>query len=310
MDSGKSFGHWNAHMILLLGGRGFIGSAIQNSLRGHRVPFEVVSRCDVDYSQLDALVRLIRDRRPEFLINAAGFTGRPNVDACEVHRTECLAGNAVLPGVVRMACERTETPWGHVSSGCIYTGKHSDGSGFTELDPPNFSFRQNNCSFYSGCKALGEEVLEGAEDCFIWRLRIPFSAVDCPRNYISKLMRYDRLLDAENSLSSLEEFADAVVCSWKDRIPFGTYNLTNPGSVTTRDVVRMIRRAGLSDKSFEFFASEGQFMDLAAKAPRSNCVLDVQKALNAGLRLTPIEEALDRAMKNWCWSHESRRASA
>jgi dTDP-4-dehydrorhamnose reductase len=297
-------------MILLLGGRGFIGCAIQNSLRGHQVPFEVISRSDVDYTQVDPLVRLIRDRRPEFLINAAGYTGRPNVDACEVHRTECLAGNAVLPGVIRMACEQTQTPWGHVSSGCIYTGKRPDGSGFTESDPPNFSFRQNNCSFYSGCKSLGEEVLEGAAECFIWRLRIPFSPIDSPRNYISKLMRYDRLLDAENSLSSLEEFANAVVCSWKDRIPFGTYNLTNPGSVTTRDVVRMIRRAGLSDKSFEFFASEGQFMDLAAKAPRSNCVLDVHKALNAGLQLTPIEEALDKAMKNWCWSQESRGVSA
>jgi hypothetical protein len=44
--------------------------------------------------------------------------------------------------------------WKSGSSGCIYTGSRPDGSGFTEENPPNFNFRQNNCSFYSGTKAL------------------------------------------------------------------------------------------------------------------------------------------------------------
>jgi dTDP-4-dehydrorhamnose reductase len=259
----------------------------------------VASRASSDYSSLPVLVKMLRELRPEFLINAAGYTGKPNVDACEIHRTECLAGNGVLPGVIREACEQTQTPWGHVSSGCIFTGAKADGSGFTESDAPNFSFRQNNCSFYSGCKALGEEVLDGAENCFIWRLRIPFNNINSERNYISKMMRYDRLLMATNSLSQLDEFADACVASWTQRVPFGTYNLTNPGSVTTRDVVRLIQKHGLSNRDFQFFDSDDQFMKLAAKTPRSNCVLDSTKAIAAGLPLSPIEDALESAMKHW-----------
>ena len=286
-------------MILLLGGNGYVGSAIQKNLTGRGLPFTVVSRASSDYSCLPVLVKLLRELRPEFLINAAGYTGKPNVDACEIHRTECLDGNAVLPGVIREACEQTDTPWGHVSSGCIFTGAKADGSGFKESDAPNFSFRQNNCSFYSGCKALGEEVLDGAENCFIWRLRIPFNNINSARNYISKMMRYDRLLMATNSLSQLDEFADACVASWTQRVPFGTYNLTNPGSVTTRDVVRLIQKHGLSKRDFQFFESDDQFMKLAAKTPRSNCVLDSTKAIAAGLPLSPIEESLEKAMKNW-----------
>ena len=286
-------------MILLLGGNGYVGSAIQKNLTGRGLPFTVVSRASSDYSSLPVLIKMLRELRPEFLINAAGYTGKPNVDACEIHRTECLDGNAVLPGVIREACEQTDTPWGHVSSGCIFTGAKADGSGFTESDAPNFSFRQNNCSFYSGCKALGEEVLDGAENCFIWRLRIPFNNINSARNYISKMMRYDRLLMATNSLSQLDEFADACVASWTQRVPFGTYNLTNPGSVTTRDVVRLIQKHGLSNRDFQFFESDDQFMKLAAKTPRSNCVLDSTKAIAAGLPLSPIEEALETAMKNW-----------
>ena len=286
-------------MILLLGGNGYVGSAIQKNLTGRGLPFTVASRASSDYSSLPVLVKMLRELRPEFLINAAGYTGKPNVDACEIHRTECLDGNAVLPGVIREACEQTDTPWGHVSSGCIFTGAKADGSGFTESDAPNFSFRQNNCSFYSGCKALGEEVLSGAENCFIWRLRIPFNNINSARNYISKMMRYDRLLMATNSLSQLDEFADACVASWTQRVPFGTYNLTNPGSVTTRDVVRLIQKHGLSNRDFQFFESDDQFMKLAAKTPRSNCVLDSTKAIAAGLPLSPIEDALESAMKHW-----------
>ena len=286
-------------MILLLGGNGYVGNAIQKNLTGRGLSFTVASRASSDYSSLPVLVKMLRELRPEFLINAAGYTGKPNVDACEIHRTECLDGNAVLPGVIREACEQTDTPWGHVSSGCIFTGAKADGSGFTESDAPNFSFRQDNCSFYSGCKALGEEVLSGAENCFIWRLRIPFNNINIARNYISKMMRYDRLLMATNSLSQLDEFADACVASWTQRVPFGTYNLTNPGSVTTRDVVRLIQKHGLSNRDFQFFESDDQFMKLAAKTPRSNCVLDSTKAIAAGLPLSPIEEALETAMKNW-----------
>lgn len=128
-------------MFLILGGSGYVGGAFRKYLQQKDIPFEVISRCDVNYADEKSLLQLIRSRRPEFLINAAGYTGRPNVDACEVHRTECLQGNAVLPGVVRSACEQANLPWGHVSSGCIFTGSKPDGSGFSELDPPNFSFR-------------------------------------------------------------------------------------------------------------------------------------------------------------------------
>jgi dTDP-4-dehydrorhamnose reductase len=236
---------------------------------------------------------------PEFLINAAGYTGRPNVDACEFHKSECLAGNAVLPGIVAQACEAANVPWGHVSSGCIYIGSRPDGSGFTEEDAPNFSFRQNNCSFYSGTKALGEEVLAGYSNVYIWRVRIPFDQFENPRNYLSKLMRYSRLLDATNSISELQEFVEASLLCWEMRVPFGIYNMTNPGSVTTREVVDLIKKSGVCDREFSFFSSEEEFMRAAAITPRSNCVMNSDKLRGAGIPLTEVHEAIERDLRNW-----------
>ena len=286
-------------MIVLLGGNGYVGTAFQQHLADSHQKFAVVSRRTVDYSSRRQLSEYLKSTKPEFLINAAGYTGRPNVDACELRKSECLSGNAVLPGVIREVCSDLKIPWGHVSSGCIYTGARADGSGFTEEDPPNFSFRQDNCSFYSGSKALGEEVLQGAQQCYIWRLRIPFNHIECDRNYIAKMMRYDRLLNATNSLSQLDEFVRACVACHTQEVEFGIYNLTNPGAVETKDVVDMIRQHGLSDRLFSFFETEDEFMRTVAKTPRSNCVLDSSKAVSAGLPLSPVETALEQAMLKW-----------
>lgn len=286
-------------MILLLGGSGYVGSAFRQLFDRQGVAYRSLARSAVDYTDPATLRRCIREIRPEFLINCAGCTGRPNVDACEDHKAECLFGNAVLPGRIAEVCADAKLPWGHISSGCIYTGARSDGLGFREDDPPNFSFRQNNCSWYSGSKALGEEVLANVPDIFIWRIRIPFNHVDGPRNYLSKLMRYDRLLDATNSLSYLDEVVAAALQCWQQRIPFGTYNLTNPGAVTTREVVELIKQHGLCDKAFSFFKNEEEFMATAARTPRSNCILDSSKLLNCDIHLTEITEALKKALEKW-----------
>ncbi len=296
-------------MILVLGATGYVGAKYAAYLGRREIPFRAVSRAELDYTRLENLIQLIKDTQPEFLVNAAGYTGKPNVDACEIYKRETLEGNAVFPATVRAACEATDTPWGHVSSGCIYSGRRDDGLPFKEEDTPNFSFRTNNSSFYSGTKALGEELLEGAENCYIWRLRIPFNNENNPRNYLTKLMKYSTLLEAENSISQLDEFVEATFECWEKKVPFGTYNVTNPGAVMTSDVVNLIKEETDRRKNegldapfpdeFNFFESLEQFMEIAAKTPRSNCVMDHSKLTSVGIQMTPVEEAIRTALRNW-----------
>ena len=286
-------------MIYLLGGSGYVGQAYQKLLTSKGIPFKNLKRKDLDYTDVATLVEALRTDKPDFLINSAGYTGKPNVDACETDKTNCLFGNAILPGRIAEACEATNTPWGHVSSGCIYTGSRDDGTEFTEADAPNFTFRQNNCSFYSGTKALGEEILKNAANVYIWRLRIPFDNIESPRNYLTKLIRYENLLEASNSISQLDEFVAATFACWEKRVPFGTYNVTNPGYVTTREVVELIKESGLSTKTFNFFKDESEFMAKAAKTPRSNCIMNSGKLAAAGITMTPVKEAIRQALSNW-----------
>ncbi len=286
-------------MITLLGGSGYVGGAIRKALDQRELPYRSISRSELDYYQPEKLAAWLQESETQFLINAAGYTGRPNVDACESDKCNCLNGNAILPGRVAEACKEADIPWGQVSSGCIYTGRPAPGEGFTEEDEPNFSFRKDNCSFYSGTKALGEEVLANEENVYIWRLRIPFNELDGARNFLSKLMRYAKLLEAENSITQLDEFANVCIDSWVKQIPYGIYNITNPGHITTRQVAGLITEHGLAPHEFSFFESESDFMQKAAIAPRSNCVLNTDKLEAAGIHMTPIEEALHQALDNW-----------
>lgn len=313
-------------MILLLGATGYIGQAFAAELTRRGTPLRAVSRREVDYTRFEPLLALLRETKPEFLVNCAGYTGKPNVDACENARADTLLGNALLPQTIAHACAAAEVPWGHVSSGCIYTGakvcddegvchvepdltapgvhhlilaKRDRVHGFTETDPPNFSFRAPPCSFYSGTKALGEEAIAGVGRSYVWRLRIPFDEFDSPRNYLSKVQRYAKVYDNVNSISHRGDYARACLDCWEKRVPWGIYNVTNPGWVTTREVVALVQKHIAPDRTFEFWENDAEFYQVAAKTPRSNCVLDVSKLLKVGVKIRPVEEALEESLRKW-----------
>src|SRR5205085_81197 len=209
--------------------------------------------------------------------------------------------------------------WGHVSSGCIFSGAKVvvDGKpreekdlsrpelkalaennpaaiqGFIETDEPNFSFRRPPYSFYSGTKALAEEAISGIGQSYLWRLRIPFDEFDNGRNYLSKVQRYPKVYDNVNSISHRADFVAACLDLWERRAPFGIYNITNPGFVTTRQVVQMIQKILNPKRAFEFWENDEEFYRVAAKTPRSNCVLDVSKLLAAGIKMRSVSEAVE-----------------
>src|ERR1700710_1802442 len=100
--------------IWILGASGYVGGAYQRLLESLGVPFRALPRTALDYYHLPALTSALQEARPAFLVNCAGYTGKPNVDACELHKSECLFGNAVLPGIIAQACTAANVPWGHV----------------------------------------------------------------------------------------------------------------------------------------------------------------------------------------------------
>ena len=318
-------------MVFLLGATGYIGQAFDKELAQRKIPFRVVSRKEIDYTDYRVLRAALQKEKPEFVINAAGFTGKPNVDACENQKGETVAGNVTLAQTVAQACDAAGVKLGFVSSGCIYTGakvrqecgtwavedrlteplvsellstRSERVAGFSETDEPNFCFSHNNCSFYSGTKALAEEVMAGFPDFYVWRLRIPFDEFDGHRNYLSKVQRYAKVYQNWNSISHRGDFVAACLDTWLQKITGGVYNVVNPGYISTREVVQKIQERLKPAWKPKFWESDDEFYRFGAVTPRSNCILDTTKILKAGIRIRSFQEALDEALE--CWASEKR----
>ena len=77
----------------------------------------------------EQVVALINAHQPDAVFNAAGVTGKPNVDWCETNQLETIQGNTVLPIMIAEACQQTSTYLLHLGTGCIFYGAspHADG---------------------------------------------------------------------------------------------------------------------------------------------------------------------------------------
>lgn len=312
-------------LTLLLGATGYIGQSFTRELRRRGFCLILLTRSVVDYTCFEQLFDYVRKMKPDLVINAAGHVGKPNADTCEQEREETLWGNTLLPQTVSRVCLMTNTPWAHLSTGSIYSGaKIVDSSGtrvvcdlntpemrclfelnpslfhgFTERDEPNFSFRHTPCNFYSGTKALAEEAVAKMGQGYIWRLHNPFNEVDKLPNLLSKLQRYSKVYDHISSFSHLDESVRACLDLWERNAPFGIYNVANPGAMTTRQIVTMMQCILKPGRSFEFWKDDEEFYREGARTPRANSILDVTKLQHAGVRMRPLQEALEDSLERW-----------
>ena len=312
-------------MVLLLGASGYVGQAFARELRRRACGFIPLTRQALDYTQFELLFDYVRRAKPRFLINAAGYTRRLGSHPSDSARTQAVQANAIFPQTVARVCLMTNTPWGHVSSGCIYAGAKilQNGAarverdlsrpkvqrlvaeqpnrvhGFSETDEPNFSFRSPPCSFDSGSKALAEEVLRGFSRAYLWRPRLAFDQFDHPRNFLSRLQLAPRASKHLNSLSHLGDFVRACLDLWELNAPFGTYNIVNPGAVTTSQVLELINRYLKPAPKSCVWIQDLHDNEPETAAPQSHCILDGTKLFRAGVKLRRVEAALAEALQHW-----------
>lgn len=221
----------------------------------------------------------------KFIVNAAGFTGVPNVDACEIYKDECVDGNILFP--IALEKRANEIPILHISSGCVYTGYKN--GGWTETDKPNFTF--NNASFYSACKGLEQELLTPfMNKSYLFRIRMPFGPDRTPKNLLTKYETYSKLIDFENSITQVEELAKCVINFIATKPPYGIYNVCNPGGITTKEIVQLM---GIEKE----WMTEEEFKSITT-APRSNCVLNTDK-LKAYFDMKPAKYAISETLTRY-----------
>lgn len=257
-------------MKILVVGRGWTGNKVFSELvkRGHQVTF------DSHYNVLNTLIENKSLPKFDWVVNCAGVTGSPNVDACENERTKTLEGNSIFPIQLYDRCSKMGIKLAHFSSGCIYTGE------INSIDAnPNFFG-----SIYSISKGVSDVFLKNK--ALVFRIRMPFTGKKEPKNYLTKVLKYaktGKLIDSGyNSLTDHDE-AVSVACDLIEEDKFGPYNLVNSGSIAMKELADML---GVHP---EWFTSE-EFKNATAAA-RSTCVIPDCD------RMRPVTDALKSAIE-------------
>lgn len=262
-------------------GTGFVAQAYMRCL--HYLGFHpsLLSRAWVNYTDPMMLRYAITSCNPDVVINCAGYTG-DTVDDCENNRDECVDANSVLVETIASECHGRK--FVHISSGCIFNGVGP----FSENDPPNFT-----SGWYQQCKLAGEKA--AGRDAWIFRIRMPFSHIPHRRNWLCKLMKYERILDGLNSVTWIDEFA---MRSWQlvEKSPPGIYHTAQRNPVRTMDIARMLKPDAAEYDPSEFIKN---------RIPRSGAVLDSSKFEKSyGTEFTDTMVAL-----RWCVSNLQSEAT-
>jgi 3,5-epimerase/4-reductase len=239
---------------------------------------------EVDITDLPAIRRELEETNPEIVINAAGITGRPNIDWCEDHKLETVAVNVSGALNLELACGERNLYWVHLSSGCVFQGSGPYDKGFMEED------RSAPPSFYSHTKHWTDEILKNFPVLII-RLRLPIDNEPNPRNLIDKLAKYQRIIDSENSMTVIPDFLFATK-KLIEKKRTGVYHVVNPGIMRPSEIMMLYREIVDPDHNFEIISGDDLYRMGLAKAVRSNCVLNTGKLEEEGIVLTPIQERI------------------
>lgn len=277
----------DGHLKFLIYGRtGWIGGEIGKLSEAQGIAFEFGKGRLENRSQLQEDIEAVK---PTHVFNAAGVTGRPNVDWCESHKVETIRTNVV--GTLNLAdlCRQHGLILINYATGCIfeYDEKHPLGSGigFKEEDTPNFMG-----SYYSKTKAMVEDLLKNFENVCTLRVRMPISSdLSNPRNFITKISRYEKVVNIPNSMTILDELLPISIEMAKRNLT-GIWNFTNPGVVSHNEILEMYRDYIDPSYTWKNFTLEEQAKVIVAA--RSNNEMDASKLKNEFPELLPIKESL------------------
>jgi dTDP-4-dehydrorhamnose reductase len=276
--------------LIFGGATGWIGQMAVTML--HEQGYDVVSaqsRLENRESVLDE----IQTEKPDFILNAAGVTGRPNVDWCEDHRQETLRTNIIGTLTLCDCAFLCDVPVINLGTGCIYTYDEQhpmlSGIGFTEKDEPNFAG-----SFYSYSKIMLDKMLQEYPNVLNLRLRMPISDDLNDRNFITKITRYQKVVNIPNSMSVLHDLLP-LIPQMAERGLRGNLNFVNPGVISHNEILALYKE--YIDPTFVWQNFSIEEHDSILKAKRSNNELETSKLLKQFPQVPPIKKSIISVFK-------------
>ncbi|WP_432703748.1 dTDP-4-dehydrorhamnose reductase [Methanothermobacter thermautotrophicus] len=206
--------------ILITGSSGMLGSDLVDILsRRH----EVVTSGSLDIRDLEGVMELLRETRPDAVVHAAAFT---DVDCAETERDTAYQVNVLGTRNIAAAASDVGSSILYISTDYVFDGEK--GEGYLEFDEPN------PINFYGKTKYLGEvSVRELSEMFYIVRTSWLFGRNG--RNFVRTMVELAErgheisVVDDQYGSPTYTRDLAAAIGDLLERPAYGVYHLTNSG---------------------------------------------------------------------------------
>jgi len=222
--------------ILLTGCRGQVGAELERVLPALG---EVVAtaRDKLDLADASAVRRVVREIKPEMIVNAAAYTA---VDKAESEPGLAMQVNGVAPGVLAEEAKRLGALLVHYSTDYVFDGEKR--SPYTEDDAPN------PISRYAHTKLAGERAIV-ASGCRHLILRTSWVYGPLATNFYQVIARKAaagepmRMVDDQTSVPTPSSFVAKYTVALLREPAHGLLHLVPSGKATRYEFAREVVKA-------------------------------------------------------------------
>ena len=279
-------------MILIYGGRGYIGNHIVKELEKNNLEFVLSSNRIYNYTDIENDIKLYK---PEFIVSAAGYSTPNTIDHYESHKEELILTNTTGNLILADLTSKYNIHLTLIMSGCIYQYKdYSDFNyyklKFTENSIPNFSG-----SFYSKNRIETEQLLSNYDHICVLRLRMPISNNLHPKSLITKIIKYSTIINIPNSMTVLDDLIKFIPIVLEKNLT-GTFNLTNSGVITHSEILDMYIKYINPNYKYTIISEEEESKKVLVA--RSNCHLSNGK-ISKFIYIPNIHNSIENIFKDW-----------
>jgi dTDP-glucose 4,6-dehydratase len=286
--------------ILVYGSKGWIGNQFIEILKDKKLEFyHGIARVDSEKNVLQEIKTFNPTHVVSFIGRTHGKIGQQvftTIDYLEQEGklVENVRDNLFSPLLLAEICTTLGIHYTYLGTGCIFKfdEDHPFGeeiNGFKENSRPNFFG-----SSYSIVKGFTDRLMGLFNKSVLnLRIRMPITGSPNPRNFITKIVNYEKVCSVPNSMTVLPELLPMVLDMMEKGIT-GTVNLTNPGLISHNEILEMYKE--IVDPTFVWknFSPEEQRKILAAD--RSNNFLDTSLLESLYPSILPIKESIKNCL--------------
>ncbi len=266
---------------LIIGKNGQLGKEFVKTLDNKKIDFEALGHKECDISDLNRVLEVIEDIKPDIVINCAAYN---QVDKAEEDFVTAIKVNSLGVRNLSFACKKLDVFLVHYSTDYVFDGKKEDGL-YTEEDTPN------PLNEYGKSKLLGEFFLKEETDRYLI-FRVSWVYGEGKQNFIYKLMQWaennDYLKIAYDEISVPTSTRTIVEVTLKalDQGLIGLYHLTNSGYASRYEWAKKVFEIKGIKKFIKPVSSD--IFELPAKRPKFS-------AMDNNL----LEKTLGIKIENW-----------